>query len=180
MKITIGGKPGSGKTTMAKLIAKKLGYKHYSMGDLRGKLAQKHNMTIDQLNKIGLKEFWTDKEIDEELTKLGKKEDNIIIDTWTGFNFIPDSIKIFLDVDYKEGAKRIFKNQRPDEPKKKTIEEVENMIKQRVKDTRARYQKWYKIDFLDKSNYDIIIDTTKLTKEEVLNRILEFVKTFKY
>jgi cytidylate kinase len=178
MIITIGGKPGSGKTTAAKKAAEKLGYKHISIGDLRGRLAQKHGMTIDEFNKLGMKEEWTDKDTDKELEKL-KEEDNIVIDTWVGYHFIPDSIKIFLEVDYKEGAKRIFKNQRPDEPKKKTAEEVEKMIRKRVEDSRARYLKWYDTDILDKSNYDLVIDTTKLGKQEVVDRILNFVKSFK-
>ena len=180
MKITIAGKPGAGKTTTAKLLAEKLSYRHYSMGDLRGKLAQKHKMTIDELNKVGLKEFWTDKEIDDELKKIGQKEDNFVIDTWIGFHFIPDSIKIFLDVDPEEGARRIFKDPRPDEEKKQTIKEVMDMTIKRMIDTQKRYIKWYKVDFLDESNYDLIIDTTRLSKEEVLKRIYEFIKTFKY
>ena len=178
MKITIGGKPGAGKTTIAKMLAKKLGYKHYSMGDLRGKLAQKHNMTIDELNQVGLKEIWTDKEIDDELEKIGKNEEGFVIDTWIGFHFIPDSIKIFLDVDPQEGAKRIFNNPRPDEEKKQNIKEVVDMTIKRMIETQKRYIKWYKVDFLDELNYDLIIDTTNLTKEEVMNKILEFIKSF--
>ncbi len=39
MIITIAGMPGSGKTTVAKILADKLNLKRYSMGDLRGKMA---------------------------------------------------------------------------------------------------------------------------------------------
>jgi len=176
MIITISGKPGSGKTTAAKRIAKELGYKHLSMGDLRGRIAQRHGMTIDELNEIGKKEDWTDKEADAELVKIGKKEDDYVIDTWIGFHFIPKSIKIFLEVDEGVGAERIFKDQRPDEPKKKTAEEVEKMLKERIENSRARYKKWYKIDYLDKANYDLIIDTTKMKKKEVADKILKFIK----
>ena len=41
MIITISGLPGSGKSTIGKMLAKKLGYKFYSMGDLRGKIEKK-------------------------------------------------------------------------------------------------------------------------------------------
>ena len=55
MKITLSGKAGSGKTTLAKRLAKKLDYKQYSIGDLRGKMDQERGLTIDELNKIGEK-----------------------------------------------------------------------------------------------------------------------------
>ena len=50
------------------------------------------------------------------------------------------------------------------------------MLEKRLKETRARYQRWYKIDFLDKSNYDLVVDTTNLSKKEVIDKILGFVK----
>ncbi|MGH9879179.1 MAG: nucleoside monophosphate kinase, partial [Nitrososphaerales archaeon] len=56
MIITIAGRPGSGKTTVAKEVAKRLGFKHLSTGDMRGQLAMEHGLTIDQLNEIGKKE----------------------------------------------------------------------------------------------------------------------------
>ena len=36
MIITISGKPGSGKSTIAKIISDKFGIKNYSIGNLRG------------------------------------------------------------------------------------------------------------------------------------------------
>src|SRR3989338_11043792 len=132
MIITLSGMPGSGKTTVAKRIAKKLKLKHYSTGDLRGKIALKHRMTIDELNKLGEKEDWTDKEVDYYQKKLGKTSDNFIIDGRLGFYFIPNSIKIFLKVDLKEGAKRILKaGKRPDERKYKNVNESLKEIKKR-------------------------------------------------
>ncbi len=175
MIITISGIPGSGKSTIAKLLAKKLNYKHYSMGDLRGRIAIKHGLTIDKLNEIGKTEIWTDKEADDELVRLGKK-DNLVIDTWVGFHFLPNSIKIFLETDPRIGAERVFKDQRPDEAKKKTIEEVEEMLKKRLEDSNARFKKYYNLNILDKSHYDLIIDTTNITPEQVINKILEYIE----
>ena len=176
MIITIMGKPGSGKTTLAKELAKRLGYKHYSGGDMRGQLAMKHGMTIDELNKVGEKEDWTDKEIDEVVIKIGQTEDNLVFDSWTAWHFIPKSVKIFLDVDLKVAAERIFENQRPDEPHKNSAEEVYEMIKARMEQSRARYKKWYNIDFLDLKNYDFVLDTTNLSIEQSVEKVLEFVR----
>ena len=34
MRVTIGGPPGSGKTTVAKIVSNEIGYKHIYTGDI--------------------------------------------------------------------------------------------------------------------------------------------------
>ncbi len=181
MIITISGTPGAGKTTAAKLLAKKLKFKFYSMGDVRGKFATDRGMTIDQLNELGMKEAWTDKKVDEYQAKLAKKEDNFVLESRLGWFFIPKSIKIYMDVDEEVGAKRIFKaptKQRKDEPKYKSVKELQKAIKNRVKHDLARYRKYYgkSSDFTNKSNFDLLIDTTNNTQQQTVNQIISFLK----
>jgi len=176
MIITISGRQGAGKSTVTEKLAKKLGYKSCSMGDLRGRIAIKHGLTIDELNEIGKKHIWTDKEADDELIRIGKEENNYVIDTWIGYHFIPNSKKIFLDVDSMVGTKRIFRDQRPDEQKKDSVKEVKKMLEKRLHDSWKRYKKYYNIDFLNKKNYDLVIDTTNLIADETVNKILLFIK----
>lgn len=179
MIITIGGRSGAGKTTVARALAKKLKYKFYSIGDLRGKMAMERGMTIDELNEIGKKEIWTDKEVDEFQRKIGQKENNFVIEGWLSFYFIPHSFKVFLDVDPLVGAQRIFKNQRPDEPKQKTVAGVLKMIKKRMAESQKRYKKYYGVDCFSKKCYDLVIDTTNLKIFQVVNQILNELKIWK-
>ena len=109
------------------------------------------------------------------MKKIGVEKDNIVVEGWLSCYCIPDSIKVFLDVKIDEAAKRVFKDQRPDEEKKSTVKEVKDMLKKRLKETIVRYKKYYKFDFLDKKFYDLVIDTTKLTQKEVVNEILNFI-----
>jgi len=177
MKITISGLSGSGKSTVGKLIAKKLGYKFYSIGDIRGQMAMDKGITIDELNKLGETEDWTDKEADARTKKIGETEDNFIIDARLAYHFIPDAVKIFLTVDPKIGAERIFKNQRIDEEKKETVEELQKTLEDRRESNKKRYKKWYGIDFPDTKNFDLVIDTKNITIEDTVNKILDFLKT---
>jgi len=177
MIIVITGKPGSGKTTVAKKVAEKLGLKHYSTGDIRGEIAQKHAMTIDELNEVGKTEFWTDKEVDEKVEKIGKEEDDIVFDSWLAWNFIPQSVKIFLEVDPKIGAERVFKHQRPDEEKKDSSEQVQGMLENRWRNTAERYKKYYDVDLADMKNFQYIIDTTNLNIDAVVEKIKEIVES---
>jgi predicted cytidylate kinase len=178
MIITISGLPGSGKTTVGRIVAKKLGYRFLSMGDLRGEIAMKHGMTIDQLNEIGKKESWTDKEVDGMLAEKGRSEDNFVVDGWIAFHFIPQSFKVFLTGDERVRATRIFKDQRPDEERQKSVDAVIKMQKRRIANTDARYRKWYGVSFQDMGHYDLVVDTTKISAKQVAEKILKEAKKF--
>ena len=176
MIITISGKPGSGKSTVAKMISNKLGLNNYSVGDVRGRMAIKKGMTIDDLNKIGEKEEFTDKKADEYQKKLGEKEDNFVIDGRLSYYFIPNSVRIFLDVNMDVGAQRIFLTKREDEKTEDDIEELKKRLAKRVESDHKRYQKYYGVDFEAKENFDIIIDTTNISPEETTEKIIKFIE----
>ena len=99
------------------------------------------------------------------------------MDTRMGFSFIPDSIKIFLTVSDGEAAKRIFKEGREKEKENIDFDATYENIKRRRESEKKRYMEYYKVDYEEPDNYDLVIDTTDMTIEEVVNQIIEFIKT---
>jgi len=176
MRITISGTPGSGKSTIGRLLAKKLGLKFYSVGDLRGKMAIEQGLTIDELNKLGEKDFSTDKKADEYQKELGMNEDDFVIDSRLGYHFIPNSIKIFLDCSVDIAAQRIFLEPRMDEKEYKSIEEVKEAIKKRLKSDKKRYLQYYNLNPFKKELYNIYIDTSGMKAEEAVKAIVNRIK----
>lgn len=181
MIITLSGLAGAGKSTIKNLLAERLGLKKYSIGDLRGKMATERGLTIDEFNRLGESEAFTDKDADAFQEKLGKTEDNFVIDGWLSWHFIPQSFKVFLSVNPMVGATRIFEDRknnpnRADEPIYESVEETAEVLKKRLQSNVTRYQKWYGVDFLDNSHYDLVIDTSQLTTEETLGKVLDAVK----
>jgi cytidylate kinase len=175
MKITISGTPGSGKSTVGKILSKKLKLKYFDVGNIRRKTAKKMNLSLQEYNKLGEKKSFTDKNIDNKVKQIGKKEKNLIVVGRTAYHFIPNSIKIFLKTSIDTGARRIFKEKRKFE-KYKTLKETKKEIKERLKSDKKRYRKYYNIDVNKKENYDLIITTTNLTINQVVNKILKFIK----
>ena len=182
VQISISGYPGSGKSTVARLLAERLGFKPpYSIGNLRSKMALDRGLTIDDLNKLGEKEAFTDKEVDDYQRAVGKKEDNFVIEGRLSFYFIPNSYKIFLSVEKTESAKRIYEAQkgrdkRPDEPEYKSIDDVLKTISARVESDALRYKKYYGVDYTNQKQYDVVINTTHLSAEEVVESIIESMR----
>lgn len=174
MKITISGEIGSGKTTVGKILAKKLKLKFISIGDLRGKMAKKKGLDINKLNKLGERDPSTDLDADKEIIKLSKK-DNILVEGRMGYHFIPDSFKIFLKVNPIVGAERTLKTNRSDE-KYKNVKDALAHTKARMKSDTLRYKKYYNTNWRSMKNYDIVIDTTKLSINSVIEKIIKKIK----
>jgi predicted cytidylate kinase len=179
MIISIAGMPGTGKTSAGKLLSEALGnWPIYSVGSLRGKMAEDRGITIDQLNALGENESFTDKEVDDYQTKLGKEQDNFIIEGRLAWYFIPHSFKVLLTCDSHTAAERVFSSrknpneQRNDEIVYKSVEEAEQTIKERIESDARRYKKYYGVDYTDRNNYDLVIDTTNLPGPEATAKMI--------
>lgn len=179
MIITISGVPGSGKTSVGKILAEKLGYNFYSMGDLRGKMALERGMTIDQLNELGEKDHTTDTSVDEYQKELGQKEDNFVVEGRLSWNFIPHSFKIFLDCEPMEAARRVQAShrERPDEKISDDLSVIRAELDARIGSDLRRYSSIYNINHMDKSHYDLVMDTTESkSAEETAEKILAAIQ----
>jgi predicted cytidylate kinase len=171
MIIALGGKAGSGKSTVAKLLAKKLNYRHYSMGDLQREIAKERNISIFKLGELEEKDPQIDKEVDNLQISLGNKEDNFVIDSRLGFHFIPKAKKIFLDANFEVRAIRIL-NDNARKEDNKNLEKAKENIKQREKSEILRYKKYYNLNPYDKKKYDIVIDTSDGKPKQIVKNIL--------
>jgi CMP/dCMP kinase len=183
MIITISGKPGSGKSTVAKKLAVDLGYKRYYIGGMRREAAKARGIALDEFNKIGESSNITDKEFDDIIQRIGQQEDNCIVEGRLAFHFIPHSLKIFLDASDEEGARRIWgdlqksRDERNEGKNLNSYDEVVQSIRGRVQSDTLRYNKHYGIqDLFEKSHYDLYLDTTRLSPEEEYQAVYQFVQ----
>ncbi len=178
IRITISGEAGSGKSTVADIIANKLKLKRHSTGDFMRTMAAARGVTIIELNKIGETDPTIDKELDDWQKNLEKKkEEAFVLDSRLGYHFIPSSIKIFLEADINVRAERIYNDRRLVEENTSLKKTVEN-IKKRQHLERERYKEKYGIDYLDFSTYDLVLDTTNMSPEEVAEKIISFIEKY--
>lgn len=173
MIITLSGKAGSGKSTVSRLLAKKLKLRHYSTGDLMREMARERNISLIELNKIAESDDGKiDRELDARTKKLGEEQDGFIIDGRLPWHFIPHAtLKVFLETDDEERARRILGANRADE-KAEGLSDTIKQINDREASEKKRYQEYYNLDYHDHSHYDIVIDTTNITPEEVVEKVV--------
>lgn len=181
MIISFNGDHGSGKSTIARMVAKQLGYPRYYMGQIFRDIAKEKGNTLEELHEGIVDDVAIDKLVDDYLVNLSKKESDFVVESRTAWYFIPKSIKFYFRVDSKESAKRVFlelqkENQRNEGKSLDSIEKVERSLDNRKKMDDERYFKFYGINIRDDKNYDLVIDTTSLTVQEVFEKVMKFIR----
>lgn len=172
--ITIAGDLASGKGTVTTLLKEELGYEIYRNGEYFRKLAKENNMSVTEFNEYVENHPDIDIQIETSAKEYARTHDNLIIDARLGWYVVPDSFKIYLKVDVDEAAKRAYNDPcRKDTEKFSSIEEQKEDIIKRYNLENERYFNLYGVRKEDMSNYDFILDTTKLSPIKVKEIILE-------
>jgi len=178
--ITLAGNLGSGKSSTAKRLADILNYEHYSTGDFMRAIADERGISLIELGSLAEIDRSIDEELDNKNKEVGKK-DNVVIDSRLGFYFIPKSFKVFLKLDPNISAERILKDKQTNPNRQNesnqdfdTKDGIMKNIKIRQESERKRYEELYGIaNYTDPLNFDLIIDTSLLPLEGVVDKIIE-------
>lgn len=176
--ITIWWRNGAGKGTVTKRLSEKLQYEIISIWNIKRKLASEMWITILEFDTIWRENPEKAKEYDlkyEEYQKSLDPNDSLILDSRLSFMCQPDAFNIFLDVEDAEGAKRVFEHQR-EEDESSSLEAVFETNKKRHQWQYQAYMKLYAIDLFDTNHYDLVVDTTNKSPDEVFEiALLEYI-----
>jgi len=178
VKIAISGDLGSGKSTIGRLFESRLGLKFHSGGSIFRSLATKYNMTPAEFSKYSEIHPEVDEEIDGELVKISKNDEDMAIDSRMAWHFVPESFKLHLLVDIEVAAKRIMDENRGTE-KYPTLADAVEKIKARKTSENKRYTEKYNVNPDDLTNYDLVVDTTYATPEEICDLIETHLNNWK-
>ncbi len=170
--ITISGKPGSGKSSTADKVAELLSYTRYSAGDIVRKVVRKQRISLEEFNRRAQDDHEMDDMIDEELRNL-RTEKDIVVDSRLGFYWIPESFKVYLDLDDDVAVARIYNdvvsnNARDTEASSNTsLHDVDRMVRERMSNERRRFMTMYGTDPYKPSNFDLVINTSRHSPQTV-------------
>ncbi len=180
MHITITGNLGSGKSTYCKLLNEIYQFEVYSTGKVQRELARQMNMTTLELNQLMCSDKKYDKMIDDETARISRenKDKDIIFDSRLAWHFVEHSFKVFVSVSLEVASKRVMNDQRGAEEKYSSLEEAKKLLAERATTEMVRYKDIYNLNYMDFSNYNLIIDSTYCTPDKIVEIILKEAKAY--
>lgn len=177
--ITISGKPGSGKSSTADKVAELLSYTRHSSGDMVRSILKQKGMTLEKYNTEAEDDHDLDALVDERLRALREMED-IVVDSRLGFYWLPESFKVYLDLDLSVATARIYKdtvsNSRRSGEDANSLDEVARMVEKRVTSERNRFKAMYNVDPYNLTHFDLVIDTSNHSPQTVALTVFDTYK----
>jgi len=173
--ITIAGKPGSGKSTTAKKLAEELNYSHFSSGDFFRQVGLDKGLNLMEVSKVAERDKSIDELVDQKVRDVGEGE-NIIAESRLAFHWIPDSFKVYLELDVETSAERMFADLKNNPSRKasedfNSVEEMKSALLVRLESEKKRYKEMYDVNPQDLNQYDLVINTKGNSIEKVSEEI---------
>lgn len=170
--IAISGDIGTGKSTLARLLSEKLNWKYISAGNYFRDWYKSQGMDVSKVYGIPEEE---DRKMEADFQKdMLEKEDTVFESRLAGWlaRDYPETLKVLCVVSPEEAFKRVANRDSVSEVEAKSLSE------KRAKDLVDKFNNLYGVsDFLDPKYFDLIIDTTDLSPEEVLKKVLDKLNT---
>ena len=172
--ISLAGDLASGKGAVSRELAERLKYEIYRNGEYFRKLAKENNMDVTTFNEYVKTHPEIDIQIENSCKEYAKTHDNLVIDARLGWYAVPESFKIYLQVDINVAVKRAFFDEnRKSSENFNTVQEQKEDLQKRFKLENERYFELYNIHKEDLANYDLVINTSNITPAQVANVIIE-------
>ena len=173
MIVAVGGPPGSGKTTAAEHFAKAHGYHLLSAGLKFREMARARGVDLEAFGRAAETDHEIDRTLDrevlEEVLRLDAAGRDVIVDGRIQAQLLEarriPCLKILIEAPLEVRIERIAG--REDKPAAR----VETEIREREASERARYRAIYGIDLDDTSSFDLIIDSSHASPDEIVARM---------
>ena len=137
-------------------------------------------MSAEEFNAYCMKDPSFDFVIDQRTAELGKKHEGekVVFDSRMAWHFVPKSFKVFVDLDEEEMARRLVNSNREGKENYSTIAEAKQTLKNRQQLEIERYKKLYDKDLSDLNNFDLILDSSNKTPQELTDQLWEEYQKF--
>ena len=169
MLITISGLPGSGKTTVARLVAADLGLEHVYAGNIFRRQAEEAGLSLQEYLRRAETDPTIDRQLDDRMRMRARAGDAVLegrLAAVMAEEAAVPALKVFLDASEAVRAARITNREGGG-----THERLQE-IQAREASDRQRYRDIYGVDYHDHRLYDVVVETDRRTPEDLAQEIV--------
>jgi len=169
MLITISGTPGSGKTTVARLLSARLHLPHIYAGDLYRRAAAERGISLAEFNRLSEQDHSIDRALDARMAEYARAGNAVLEGRLAAFIARQegvDALKVFLTASDEVRAQRVGQREGSD------WQQVLEQNRVRQASDAGRYRDIYGFDLGDTSIYDVVLDTDHATPDALADRVL--------
>lgn len=170
MLITISGLPGSGTTTLSRLVADALGLDRLPGGEVFRQMAAESGMTLAEFGRHAQDHPEHDRELDRRLLERAREGDVVLesrLSGWLATEADLRAVRVWVACDDEERARRVGGRDGTDVD----TALADNAAREALE--RARYLELYRIDLTDLSIYDLVLDSSTDTAEALAGQVVE-------
>jgi cytidylate kinase len=167
--ITISGLPGSGTTTVSRLVAAALHLDRVPGGEVFRQLAAESGMTLAEFGLHAQDHPEIDRELDARL-EARAREGSCVIESrlagWLATNAGLLAVRVWIDCEDQVRAARVAERDGT------SVEQAWEDNAERAAVEHGRYVQAYGIDLDDKSPYDLLLDSTSTSAADLAEQVI--------
>ncbi|MGB0653649.1 MAG: (d)CMP kinase [Thermoplasmatota archaeon] len=168
--VTVGGLPGTGTSTLCRLLEARLGLPYTYAGALFRAEAERRGMSLADFGALCQQDPAVDQALDDQQLEL-LRAGNVLLEGrlsgWLAHRHAIPALKVWVACDDGERLRRLVERDGgdPEAQKRATLE--------REASEADRYRRYYGADLADLAPYDLVLDSTAMTPEELAASVEE-------
>lgn len=170
--VAISGELGSGKSAVAASLAGALGASVVSTGAIHRRIAAERGQSALETNLAAEEDAAIDQQIDAELQRRGRMAEQTVFDSRMAWHFVPEALKVHLVVETRVGAERMAGRLATAVETYGSVEEAVALADERHASEQRRFLATYDVDIDRLRNYDLVVDTSRATVDEIAQHVL--------
>jgi cytidylate kinase len=171
--VVLNGEPGSGKSTVSRLLARRLGIRRISVGEVYREMAQQRGMSALELNLHAELDDEIDHYVDKLQSDIAMSGETVVVDSRLAWHFFREALKVHLIAHPMIAAHRVLSRPANTVETYMSAAEAEVRLAERSESERGRFLERYGVDKTRLRNYDLVVDSTRATPEEIVARIVD-------